>query len=45
LDSAELAYEPTNPIAVSEADWERVQIIIDLLDEDDDVDQVFTNAE
>lgn len=45
LDSAELAYEPTNPIAVSDADWDRVQIIIDLLDEDDDVDQVFTNAE
>ena len=44
VDSAELKYLPNNTVEVSEADAEKVDKLLDAVDDLDDVINVFTNA-
>jgi len=45
IDSSEIEYIPQNTVALSEADEEKLQRLIDALEEDDDVDSIYHNAE
>ncbi|HET8581515.1 MAG TPA: YebC/PmpR family DNA-binding transcriptional regulator [Candidatus Paceibacterota bacterium] len=38
-------YEPTSTVPISEADGEKLSLLIEVLDENDDVQNVYTNAE
>ena len=45
IESSEIEYIPENTIALSEQDEQKLEKIIENLEEDDDVDSIFHNAE
>jgi YebC/PmpR family DNA-binding regulatory protein len=44
IESSEIEYVPENTVSLSEQDEEKLQKLIDALEEDDDVDAVYHNA-
>ena len=44
IDDADLKFESTSPAEISEEDMNKLERIIEVLEEDDDVDTVYNNV-
>jgi transcriptional/translational regulatory protein YebC/TACO1 len=45
IESSEIEYIPENTVALSEEDEKKLEKIIDILEDDEDVDSIYHNAE